>query len=355
MSTTTAVHLVGSVPLPDETTVFETVSRELGDRAKRISDGETGPRFMWIGWQQHVFEQTTQLERVQAAETWDELADEYAEQQGSGELPPSFRLRDGLLADDVAFPSLGYADAAISSFATFERLQADGVIGPEVRFQVAMGTPLATATAFLEPVTLVGVEPVYEAAQLRELARILEAIPHDKLAIQWDVCVEVWLVEGWIPSPFDDPLGASVERLVRLGNAVPEDVELGFHMCYGDLGGHHLREPDDTRALVDIINPVAEGLARRIDWWHFPVPIDRDDTAYFAPLADLQLGAGTEIFVGLAHLADGAEGAVRRAAAARSVLPEFGIAAECGLGRHPDEAAVDVLRSHVQAAEALDA
>jgi hypothetical protein len=349
------VHLVGSLPLPDETAVFETVSRELGSRVKRISDGETGPRFMWVGWQQHVFENTPQLERVEAAETWDELADDYADQQGRGEQPPSFRLRDGLSPQDVAFPALGYADAAIASYATFERLQAEGRIGADVRFQVAMGTPLATSTAFLEPATLVAVEPVYEAAQLRELARILEAIPHDKLAIQWDVCVEVWLVEGWIPSPFEDTLAAAVERLVRLGNAVPEYVELGFHMCYGDLGGHHLRQPDDTRALVQIINPVAEGLARRIDWWHFPVPIDRDDEAYFAPLTELQLPDGCEIFVGLAHLADGAEGARRRARAARSVFSDFGIAAECGLGRHPNEAAVDVLRSHAQAAQALDA
>ena len=111
----TTVHLVGSVPLPDETAVFETVTEILGDRVERISDGETGPRFMWIGWQQHVFESTPQLERVEAAEAWDELAEEYAQQQGSGEMPPSFRLREGMSAADVAFPNLGYADAAIAS------------------------------------------------------------------------------------------------------------------------------------------------------------------------------------------------------------------------------------------------
>jgi hypothetical protein len=354
MPSPTTVHLVGSLPLPDETAVFETVTRELGDRVKRIPDGETGPRFMWIGWQQSVFEQTPQLERAQAAEAWDELAEDYAEQQGADERPPSFRLRDGMSAQDVVFPSLGYADAAIASYATFARLQADEVIGPDVRFQVAMGTPLATSSAFLEPATLVSVEPVYEAAQLREVARIFDAIPHDKLAFQWDIAVEVWMVEGWVPA-FPQPLDAVVERLVRLGAAVPDDIELGFHMCFGDLGGHHLREPDDTRALVEIINPVAERLSRRIDWWHFPVPIDRDDEAYFAPLADLRLPGETEIFVGLAHLADGSDGALRRARAARSVLPTFGIAAECGLGRHLHEGAVDVLRVHAQAAQAIDA
>jgi hypothetical protein len=350
----TTVHLVGSVPLPDETAVFETVTEILGDRVKRISDGETGPRFMWIGWQQHVFENTPQLERVEAAEAWDELAEEYAQQQGSGEMPPSFRLREGMSAADVAFPNLGYADAAIASFATFERLQSEGRIAPDVRFQVAMGTPLATLSAFMAPEDLLAVEPVYEAAQLRELQRILDAIPHDKLAIQWDVCVEVWLVEGWVPTPYEDPLAASVERLIRISEVVPDDVELGYHMCYGDLGGHHLRQPEDTHALAKIINPVAERLSRRIDWWHFPVPIDRDDEAYFAPLKGLKLAPETEIFVGLVHLADGAEGAQRRARAARSVFPTFGIAAECGLGRHFHEAAPDVLRAHAASAQALD-
>src|SRR5439155_15999924 len=44
------VHLVGSVPLKDARDVFETVSAALGDRLKRIPDGETGERSDWITW-----------------------------------------------------------------------------------------------------------------------------------------------------------------------------------------------------------------------------------------------------------------------------------------------------------------
>ena len=39
------------------------------------------------------------------------------------------------------------------------------------------------------------------------------------------------------------------------------------------------------------------------------VLIERDDDAYFAPLADLQLPAETELYLGLVHRQDGAEGA----------------------------------------------
>jgi hypothetical protein len=44
------VHLVGSVPLSSAEEVFRTASAILGDRLRRLSDGETGVRTNWIGW-----------------------------------------------------------------------------------------------------------------------------------------------------------------------------------------------------------------------------------------------------------------------------------------------------------------
>ena len=38
------VHLAGSVPLANAEDVFRRVTRSLGDRLRRIPDGETGPR-----------------------------------------------------------------------------------------------------------------------------------------------------------------------------------------------------------------------------------------------------------------------------------------------------------------------
>ena len=37
-----------------------------------------------------------------------------------------------------------------------------------------------------------------------------------------------------------------VERLVRLGHRVPTDIELGYHLCYGDAGHQHFVEPEDA-------------------------------------------------------------------------------------------------------------
>ncbi len=142
--------------------------------------------------------------------------------------------------------------------------------------------------------------------------------------------------------------GGVLARLVRLGMAVPADVELGYHLCYGDAGHTHFVQPKDTANLVAVANGIAAGVTRPIQWLHLPVPRERDDAAYFAPLAGLKLHPETELFLGLVHLSDGVAGTERRIAAARSVVPEFGIATECGFGRRPPETVAALLQVHAE-------
>src|SRR6266700_3661689 len=106
-------HLVGSVPLASAEVVFQTVGAEIGDRLRRIPDGETGPRSDWIVWQLPVFTSQPRLEVVPPApDGWRPL--------------PRVRLEDGARAEDVRFEALGYADAAIASYRVFARLKRDG-------------------------------------------------------------------------------------------------------------------------------------------------------------------------------------------------------------------------------------
>ncbi len=223
------VHLVGSVPLASEEDVFRTMSEVLGDRLRRMPDGETGARFMWIGWQIELLAKVPQLEMVAAG-------------PASVTPQPHFRLREGVDPRAVDFGNFGYADAALGSYAIFERLQQEGVIPAACRFQVSIPTPLAGASAWL-PENFPELDEPFERVMLAELDRILAGIPHEKLAIQWDVCVEVWMWEGWIPVPFAPIREGIVERIVRLGDAVPDDIELGFHLCYGDYEHKHHRNP----------------------------------------------------------------------------------------------------------------
>lgn len=337
-----SAHLVGSVPLTNAEEVFRAASATLGDHLTRSPDGETGVRTNWIGWQLAVFGRNPALEPVP--------------QTDNAYIPRSqYRMRADASAQDVTFDNLGYADAAQASYRTFARLKAEGTIAPTTRFQVCLPTPLAPVTAFVEAAPQAAVEPAYEAQMHAEVERICATIPHDQLAIQWDTAIEFALWEGVIWNTYLADVQASIiERLVRIGEWVPADVEMGYHLCYGDAGHQHFVQPNDTANLVTVANAVSAGMQRPINRIHLPVPRERSDDAFYAPLRELRLQPETELYLGLIHVTDGAEGARERIAAAERAVADFGIATECGLGRRPPETVRPLLELHHTVASDAD-
>jgi ubiquinone/menaquinone biosynthesis C-methylase UbiE len=327
------VHLVGSVPLGSAEEVFRRVAEVLGDRVRRMPDGETGARSDWIVWQYPLFSSRPQFEiGPPGASSYRAL--------------PQLRLRTGEDADGMAFEELGYASAAIESYRTFSRLKRDGVVPPGCRFLVSLPTPLAPVSAFVALEYQAELEPVYEAQMHKEVEHILAAIPADQLAIQWDARYEFAMLEGAIAVWFEDAQAGIVERLARLAALVPAEIELGFHLCYGDDEHGHFAEPEDAGRLVGVANALAATLDRPLNWIHMPVPEERDDDAYYAPLGELTLPAETELFLGLIHAADRDDGALRRIAAARRHVADFGVATECGWGRGGAAAVTGLLALH---------
>ncbi|BAI98485.1 hypothetical protein SJA_C2-01220 [Sphingobium indicum UT26S] len=336
----TPILLVGSVPLRDEAEVFAEVAGILGERVAAIPDGETGARTNWINWQKSVMDQAPMIERRQHVDGYGAVqVDLYSEKKDH--------------AGERAFPPLGYARAALASYATFRAMKEEGRIAPGTRFQVALPTPFAPMMSFIEPGSFHRVEPLYVAAMHRELDEILSAIPHEELAVQWDAALEFAVLEGVFPAPVTD-FRSLVGRMVELGSWVPDAVAMGFHLCYGDANHKHFKDPDSTSLMVQVMNDLARRVVRTIDWFHLPVPIARDDDAYFKPLSVLKTSPDTQIYLGLAHVRDGREGALRRATSARKFIKGFGIATECGLGRRPSETIVPLLRMQVEIAEAID-
>ena len=313
------VHLVGSVNLPSAEQAMSTAARRLGDALLRLPDGEPGPRRGWIFYQRPMFTHNRQL-----------VPDEST--SGRPDIASRRNVRPGVGPADVEFPELGYAREAATSYRWFQQAKADGRVADHVRFQVSLPTPWGVCLSALYPDALPVVEPAYEAAMLREVSSIVASIPHDQLAIQWDVCLEMLLFDGRV-FPFDWDDTAFRKRFERLFAAVPADVDLGVHLCYGDYDGKHTIEPIDGTKLTQLANLVADVAPRQLQWIHLPVPIERDDDDYFAPFAGLELDPATEIFLGLIHHGDGVEGAQRRIDVASRHVRDFGVATECGIGR----------------------
>ena len=136
------------------------------------------------------------------------------------------------------------------------------------------------------------------------------------------------MFEGWMPMPAGVDRTSISDHLVRISDAVPADVELGYHFCFGDFGHVHMREPEDTGRIVELIASFVDRVSRPIQWIHIPVPIERDDDAYFEPLRQLSVPEGTEVYLGLIHYRDGVDGARRRAHTAQRFIRTFGVATD---------------------------
>ena len=334
------VHLVGSIPLRDSRRVFKTTSSILGDYIARVPDGETGIRSNWVDWQLPLLESNPDLEVV--------VNDVYEYTQIK-----MFGIREGSNFSDLDLGPLGYAEAAINSYSNFRELKLAGDLPTHYRFQVCLPTPLATTHLYIHPSLQAGFETQYEERMLAELDQIIAAIPADELAIQWDTAVEFALLEGVMPTYIEDPEMGINERLARLGAAVPEPVELGFHLCYGDSGHKHFCEPKDMAKLVAVSNCIADRTQRTVNWIHMPVPRNRSDSNYFKPLENLRLSESTRLYLGLIHHTDGASGARSRIAAAKKHYPRFGVATECGFGRRPPDIVEELMNLHVRVVESM--
>jgi hypothetical protein len=318
------VHLVGSVGLDTTPEVFREVGRLLKGAIKRVPDGETGPRRLWVSFQYPLLRASPFLR-----------PDPSGAVRATSKFP-LLCLAEGVKEDDIRFGELGYARIARTSYQDFLAARGRGELPEHARFQVCLPTPMGVIYAFCTARDVVAIDRVYEKAMIAEVKAICDAIPHQDLAIQWDFCHEMLMLDGQ-PQDWFATVGASqaevMARMKRLCAAVPDDVELGIHICYGDFGAKHYVDPVDAGRMVDVANDMAKAITRRIDWIHFPDPVGRADRAFFAPFKDLKLSPETEVYLGILHVSKGIEDARQRAAAAKEFLPEFGVATECGIAR----------------------
>lgn len=318
------VHLVGSIGFDTVEEVFRTVGATLGRRLSRVPDGEPGGRRLWAAWQYPLLR-----------------ANPYLRPDPSGAVRknsrlPQLCLGEGVDPASVHFSELGYAREARASYLDFVEARRRGELPEDARFQVCFPTPIAVVYSFCTTRDLLAILDAYEKAMVREIEMTCRGIPHRDLCVQIDLCQEMVICDG---QPQDDfptvhaSMPEVLERVATLCAAVPDGVELGFHLCYGDFGAKHFIEPHDTAKLVAMANALTKRIAHPIAYIHMPVPAARSDDDYFRPLKDLQLGPASELYLGLVHASDGAEGTRKRIETARRHVGAFGIASECGMAR----------------------
>ncbi|KUJ19769.1 uncharacterized protein LY89DRAFT_695438 [Mollisia scopiformis] len=295
------VHFVGSVSLATNTDVFKRLATSFPSQLLRIPDGETGARGNFVYWQKDSF-------KPFLVKLWP---------SGPPEAPP----------EPWSFEPINtrYDEVALESYKELCRLREEGIIRKGVRFQVCLPTPVNILTSIILPNYQVEIEPVLEKALMTAARRIQDNIPKEDLAIQWDMAMDIGQIEfskfesrpdwkslkpDFISDAWFSPVKEGItDRAARVMKSIDHDVPMGVHLCYGDSGHKHFIEPNDTALMVELVNKISAGVGRDFDWVHMPVPKDRVDDAYFAPLKDLKIEV------------------------AKKFVKDFAVGTECGMGR----------------------
>ena len=160
-----------------------------------------------------------------------------------------FRLRPGVDPDAVDFPT-GYAEAARDSWARFRRSGATRSCPPGRRFQVCLPTADVERVHVREPALARRLHAGLRARRCSgRSTRSWPPSPHAISASSGTSARKCWCSRPTSPVPPGRLQGrGSSPCSARLGAAVPADVELGYHLCYGSPADQHLVMPATRRS-----------------------------------------------------------------------------------------------------------
>jgi hypothetical protein len=190
----------------------------------RIPDGETGDRANWISFQLQKF---LQLPWLVQRDRW------VPRRGGTMSRCRSCGWPTGVDPAEVRWPDLGYADACLRSYEIFAALREQGVIRVGVRFQVEYPTVLASISDCIVPEQQQALLGSCERAVFAGLGRLLAAISHDEVAVQWDAAVEFAILEESFASGGSHVFDVITAALARCMGQVPAEIPAGLQLLRG--------------------------------------------------------------------------------------------------------------------------
>jgi len=331
--------LVGSIPVDTAEQAFRIVGGALGPWLAYMPDGEVGDRRYWIdGLAYRVFNGHRELETIKWPAADEDGVERWQPRGRDDEF--AFRVKPGVARVRFGDPGwrLGYTRDAVNAYAIFRSMKKEGVIPQHVRFQVCLPLTYSAVTYFFpDPDDVARVAPGVTEALRAEVAKMVELIPTADLAIQWDLAIENRLIDMKLAGGTQAALREAERVMVPASEIcphIPDQVELGFHACFGTLNGWPSRQPDSLAGAIMLLNAAVAAAGRRVDFVHFPTLGAVTDT-FFAPLRDLRAG-DARVYVGAIHHLHGAAGLRGQVQVVRKYLSEFGLAAPCGWGRTPE-------------------
>lgn len=152
-----------------------------------------------------------------------------------------------------------------------------------------------------------------------------------------------------------DDKSIAAERLekvvVRLVNAIPREAAAILHFSCRD-GANFKIESVHLAEMAELVTSVLKATARPVELIHVPIPLTVPDEAFLSPLRKFMLPDTTRLCLGLVHLSDGFDGAMRRVELARHHVSGFAFAARSGFASRSPGSLAEFLQLHARVADA---
>ncbi|MGH7196415.1 MAG: hypothetical protein ACREGJ_01455 [Candidatus Saccharimonadales bacterium] len=356
------IHQVGSYPAKNEGAAITEMIDTVGPYLRSLPDGETGER---QGYVMHIVEalRHSQAFEVKQEGDWSTVAGRTI-----------LRVKDRLRAEDIPLP---YAMYAHKNWNLFEDTARKYGRTEDLAYQVSIPSPTTMEFIAIGPAgqpdlkTLFKPQTVQDARALlrhynafaeataREITNIANWQPHRTIC-QIEATAELILTTK-TPEPLR-PLVANImgQRIARLAMAVPEDAQLGLHLCLGSLDNR-------AEAAMDTLDPVVK-LARAVlrawpkdrqplKYVHAPIATSNgpapQNERFYQPLQNLHLPDETQFYAGIVQETQPLNQQKRALWLVENKLNrQVGVAAACGLGRRQLLAARAALARSVELATA---
>lgn len=239
------------------------------------------------------------------------------------------------------------------SLAAFADLKRRGLVPKNARLQTSLPVLIDHA---VEAGRLGSGRNDLAEALVDHIAGFVAEMPADEAAIQLELPYAD-LSEAIREATEDqaaDARATFVREALRVIDQVPAPARLVVHLDCRD-GARFTMTTADATVMAGIAQDLLARAARPVDLLHIPIPLRHETDEFFRALAPLQFLPKTRLCLGLIHLSDGREGALRRIALARPHLPDFAVAARSGFAARPPDAIRPFLQLHAQVARDMAA
>jgi hypothetical protein len=332
---TRGVHLVGALPGASARDAMEAALDRLGPLLRTLSDGETGPRSLWIQANIAKLRDNPDVELVR-----DGALTSYQD-------VPQFAVKEGHEPTAEGMErALLMADAFRSSYPVFKGLR-DERGHPGLAFQVGIPSHVDYAVVGFGPA---GFAPAIYDACLDATARQVTAVQAESGGdVVFQIEMPIALSAVAMAADGDQAATAAdmAARIVQLPQRTAEGTRFGLHLCLGDMNHKAFATMRDVTPIVLLSNEVVGRwpAGRPLEFVHAPFAAAEEppsfDPAFYEPLRDLDLPASTRFAAGFVHERVPLDQSRELLARIESLVGRpVDVSAACGLGRRPDVAQV---------------